>query len=64
MDDLKVSKIHSGRLKQSLNATQRTSPLTEKIDVADEDEPVPEPNFKSLINILSNTMDHIAAAMH
>ena len=64
LNDLKLSKIHSDKLKQSLSATQRMSPLTEKIDDADEVEPAPEGDFKSLINILSDKMDHIAAAMN
>ena len=63
LNDLKLSKLHSERLKQSLSSSQRLSPLTEPANEDIDEAPKPEENFTTIINLLSNKMDTIAAAM-
>ena len=60
---LSFPNMHSDRLKQSLSTSQRVSPLTERGEDVAVHEPAPEDRFKSLINVLSDKMDYIAAAM-
>ena len=63
LNDLKLSKLHSERLKQSLSSSQRLSPLTEPDNEDIHEALKPEENFTTIINLLSNKMDTIAAAM-
>ena len=59
----KLSNLHSDRLKQSLSTYQRVSPLIDRAEDEAVREPAPEDPFKSLINVLSDKMDYIAAAI-
>ena len=62
LNDLKLSKLHADRLKQSLSSTQRISAVTEPEEEKGE-APLAEGQFKSIINQLTNKIDTIAAAM-
>jgi hypothetical protein len=62
LNDLKLSKLHADRLKQSLSSTQITSAVTEPEEEKGE-APLAEGQFKSIINQLANQIDTIAAAM-
>ena len=63
LNDLKLSKLHSERLKQSLSHSQRLSPLTEYGDEAVHEVPKHEETLSKIVNLLSDKMDTIAAAM-
>ena len=55
--------MHSDRLKQSFSTSHHVSPLTERAEDEAVREPAPEDPSKSLVNVLSDKMDYIAAAM-
>ena len=67
LNDVQLSKLHTERLKQSLNATQRVSPVLEKEEQHEKVDDVKieknEDHFKTLINALTDKMDHIVAAV-
>ena len=67
LNDVQLSKLHTERLKQSLNATQRVSPVLEKEEKHEKVDIVKieknEDHFKSLISALTDNMDHIVAAV-
>ena len=66
LNDAQLSKLHMDRLKQSLSSTQRISP------VLDQEEPVEkatvgqsnEDQLKSFINVLSDKMEDLVAAVN
>ena len=62
LNDLKLSKLHTDRLKQTLGAAHRVNVLTEQEEPIKE-APNPHDQYQSLINALSSKIDTIAAAV-
>ena len=65
LNDAQLSKLHMDRLKQSLNPSQRISPVVDKEEPAEEPQEISghERQMTSLLNALSDRVEHIAAAV-
>ena len=65
LNDAQLSKLHMDRLKQSLNPSQRISPVVDKEEPAEEPHETPghERQMTSILNALSDRVEHLAAAV-
>ena len=65
LNDAQLSKLHMERLKQSLSATQRISPVIDKEETPEPTAAVDkaEDKFQSMINAITDKMEHLCAAV-